>query len=128
MGKLLIDFIENTTVNNRISCMSMERFGDFISLIFNSLRPKKKISYTADVKPILNSKCISCHGGVKKNGGLSFLFRDEALAVTESGKPAIIPGNARKSELIKRLHEIDLEERMPYRKSKLSSEPRMSRS
>ena len=92
----------------------------FISLIFNSLRPKKKISYTADVKPILNSKCISCHGGVKKNGGLSFLFRDEAIAVTQSGKPAIIPGSAKKSELIKRLHETDLEERMPYRKPKLS--------
>ena len=94
----------------------------FISLIFYSIRPKKKISYTADVKPILNSKCISCHGGVKKNGGLSFLFRDEAIAVTESGKPAIIPGNARKSEMIKRLHETDLEERMPYRKPKLSDE------
>ena len=53
---------------------------------------------------------------------MSFLFRDEALAVTESGKPAIIPGNARKSELIKRLHETDLEERMPYRKPKLSDE------
>ena len=92
----------------------------FISLIFNSLRPKKIISYTADVKPILNSKCISCHGGVKKNAGLSFLFRDEAIAVTQSGKPSIIPGSAKKSELIKRLHETDLEERMPYRKPKLS--------
>ena len=94
----------------------------FVSIIFNSLRPKKKISYTADVKPILNSKCISCHGGVKKNGGLSFLFRDEAIAVTQSGKPAIIPGSANKSELIRRLHETDLEERMPYRKPKLSDE------
>ena len=72
------------------------------------------------VKPILNSKCISCHGGVKKNAGLSFLFRDEAIAVTQSGKPSIIPGSAKKSELIKRLHETDLEERMPYRKPKLS--------
>ena len=37
----------------------------------------------------------------KKNAGLSFLFRDEALAITASGKPAIIPGNSKKSELIR---------------------------
>ena len=37
----------------------------------------------------------------KKNAGLSFLFRDEAIAVTQSGKPSIIPGSAKKSELIK---------------------------
>ena len=94
----------------------------FLYLIFIKIKPEKEISYTADVKPILNNKCISCHGGVKKNAGLSFLFRDEALAITESGKPAIIPGNSKKSELIKRLHETDLEERMPYRKPKLSDE------
>ncbi len=91
-----------------------------IYLIILFLKPDKEISYSAEVKPILNNKCISCHGGVKKNAGLSFLFRDEALAITESGKPAIIPGNSKKSELIRRLHETDLEERMPYKKPKLS--------
>ena len=91
-----------------------------IYLIVLFLKPDKEISYSAEVKPILNDKCISCHGGVKKNAGLSFLFRDEALAITASGKPAIIPGNSKKSELIRRLHETDLEERMPYKKPKLS--------
>ena len=93
-----------------------------IYLIILFLKPDKEISYSAEVKPILNNKCISCHGGVKKNAGLSFLFRDEALAITSSGKPAIIPGNSKKSELIRRLHETDLEERMPYKKPKLSDE------
>ena len=93
-----------------------------IYLIILFLKPDKEISYSAEVKPILNDKCISCHGGVKKNAGLSFLFRDEALAITASGKPAIIPGNSKKSELIRRLHETDLEERMPYKKPKLSDE------
>ena len=93
-----------------------------IYLIILILKPDKEISYSAEVKPILNNKCISCHGGVKKNAGLSFLFRDEALAITASGKPAIIPGNSKKSELIRRLHETDLEERMPYKKPKLSDE------
>jgi hypothetical protein len=61
-------------------------------------QPPTKINFSADVKPILNKKCISCHGGVKKQAGFSFLFREEALAVTESGKPAIIPGDPDGSE------------------------------
>lgn len=47
-----------------------------IYLIILILKPDKEISYSAEVKPILNNKCISCHGGVKKNAGLSFLFRE----------------------------------------------------
>ncbi|MEO1012097.1 MAG: PSD1 and planctomycete cytochrome C domain-containing protein [Bacteroidota bacterium] len=80
------------------------------------------VDFSTQIKPILNDKCITCHGGVKKNGGFSLLFKEEAFAVTESGKPAIIPGNASGSEFIKRLHEEDPELRMPYEKPKLSDE------
>ena len=80
------------------------------------------VDYNAQVKPILNQKCISCHGGVKKKGGFSLLFREEALSPTESGKPAIIPGDAKNSEFIKRLHSTDLEERMPYQENPLTKE------
>ncbi|MGZ8518090.1 MAG: c-type cytochrome domain-containing protein, partial [Chitinophagaceae bacterium] len=55
------------------------------------LAPSKKVDFSADVKPILNKKCITCHGGVKAKSGFSVLFREDALANTESGKPAIIP-------------------------------------
>ncbi|SNY91966.1 PSD1 and planctomycete cytochrome C domain-containing protein [Flagellimonas pacifica] len=80
------------------------------------------IDFGSQIKPILNKHCISCHGGVKKNGGFSLLFKEEAFANTESGVPAIIPGNASRSEFIKRLHEEDPELRMPYEKPKLSDE------
>jgi hypothetical protein len=80
------------------------------------------VDFSADVKPIINSKCISCHGGVKKQAGFSLLFRDEALDTTESGKPAIIPGNPSESELIRRLTLKDPEERMPYEHEPLSKE------
>lgn len=76
---------------------------------------EKEIDFNADVKPILNKKCISCHGGVKQQGGFSVLFRDEALAATKSGKPAIVPGHPEESEFIKRLKSNDPEERMPYK-------------
>lgn len=80
------------------------------------------VDFNADVKPILNKKCISCHGGVKRQGGFSLLFRSEALAPTESGKPAIIPGKPEESEFIRRLTLTDPEERMPYHEEPLSEE------
>lgn len=82
----------------------------------------EKIDYNSQVKPLLNKKCISCHGGVKKKGGFSLLFRSEALANTESGKPAIVPGDADASEMIRRLTLKDPEERMPYKEHPLSED------
>jgi len=84
--------------------------------------PEKEVDFSTDIKPILNKHCISCHGGVKKNGGFSLLFEEDALAPTESGHPAIVPGSASSSELIKRLTHADPEMRMPYQRAQLSKE------
>lgn len=79
-----------------------------------------QVNYNTEVKPILNKRCISCHGGVKREADFSLLFRQEALAKTESGVPAIIPGDAAHSEMIKRILSHDPEERMPYKKDPLT--------
>lgn len=71
------------------------------------------VSYNQDIRPIFNAKCLSCHGGVKQSGGFSLLFEEDAFASTESGKPAIIPGQPGKSELMNRLRHTDPELRMP---------------
>lgn len=84
-------------------------------ILFSLFSAEKQVDFNVDVKPILNKKCISCHGGVKQQGGFSVLFREEALAATKSGKPAIIPGHPEESEFIKRLKSDDPEERMPYK-------------
>jgi hypothetical protein len=89
---------------------------------YRLLIPEKKIDFSADVKPILNKKCITCHGGVKAKAGFSVLFREDALAKTESGKPAIIPGDPDASELIRRITNRDPEERMPYKHEPLSKQ------
>ncbi len=78
------------------------------------------VDFNTEVKPILNKKCITCHGGVKREGDFSLLFRTEALAKAKSGKAAIVPGDAGSSEMIRRLHLSDPEERMPYKKEPLS--------
>lgn len=83
---------------------------------------KAPVDYNADIKPLLNKKCISCHGGVKAKGGFSLLFREEALAPTKSGKPAIIPGDPDGSEFMRRITISDPEDRMPYKHDPLSKE------
>ena len=80
------------------------------------------VDFNADIRPILNTKCISCHGGVKETAGFSLFSRADALRPTKSGKPAIIPGAANQSELIKRLLSDDEDERMPYHAEPLSAD------
>jgi hypothetical protein len=84
--------------------------------------PSEKIDFNSQVKPILNNKCIACHGGVKREANFSLLFRQEALAIAESGKKAIVPGDPNHSELVRRIMESDPEERMPYKEEPLSKE------
>src|SRR5919112_1621585 len=89
---------------------------------FTFLTREHTVDFSTEVKPIINKNCISCHGGVKAKAGFSLLFREDALAKTESGKPAIVPGKPGKSEMIRRLTLNDPEERMPYGHPPLSKE------
>src|ERR1051325_11197656 len=78
----------------------------FTAVIIYVLLPSQKIDFNTQVKPIINKKCIACHGGVKRESEFSLLFRTDAMAKAESGKLAIIPGNASGSELIRRINSL----------------------
>ena len=58
--------------------------------------------YPDIIQPILQTKCYSCHGKNKQKGKLRM---DDSLRLMKGGKdgPVIIPGNAEKSEMGKRL-------------------------
>nr|WP_295872464.1 DUF1553 domain-containing protein [uncultured Chitinophaga sp.] len=90
-------------------------------MVVTACQSRKRTDFSAEVKPILNKHCISCHGGVKQSGGFSVLFREEALGNTKSGKPAIIPGHPEKSEFIRRLTCKDPKERMPQKGEPLTA-------
>jgi hypothetical protein len=94
----------------------------FVAVVVYHLVWDDAVDYNTEVKPILNRHCIGCHGGVKKSGGFSLLFREDALAPTQSGVAAIQPGNPHDSEMFRRLISDDPEERMPFEKDPLSKE------
>ena len=75
--------------------------------------------FDLDVRPILTQRCVSCHGGVKLESGLSFKSREEAFRLADSGNYAIVEGDPGKSELIRRVTSNG-EERMPPDGDRLS--------
>ena len=83
---------------------------------------KEAISFNEDIRPILNNHCLSCHGGVKKQGGYSLLFQEEAYDTTATGVFGIVPGKPNESELYLRLIHEDPTMRMPYESEPLPKE------
>jgi len=71
------------------------------------------VSFNADIRPILVKSCVSCHGGVKQLSGLSFVYRDQALAECESGQRPIVPGKPDESYLLERVSDPEPDLRMP---------------
>ncbi len=72
-----------------------------------------EVDFSRDVRPLLNQHCTPCHGGVKKAGGVSFLFRESAMTPGKSGAVPIKPGDLENSEAIRRLLTKDEDDRMP---------------
>jgi mono/diheme cytochrome c family protein len=73
----------------------------------------ERVGFNEHIRPIFNAHCVGCHGGPKQAGGLSLLYRDKALAETDSGVAPIVPGDAEASYLVDRIAETDPEFRMP---------------
>ncbi|MEM8487086.1 MAG: DUF1553 domain-containing protein [Bacteroidota bacterium] len=81
------------------------------------------VDYNFHIKPILSDRCFTCHGPDENTREAELrLDTPEGLFATlssSSGK-AIVPGNAHKSELIKRIRHDDPEEVMPPPASNLT--------
>ncbi|WP_242133725.1 DUF1553 domain-containing protein [Aestuariivivens marinum] len=88
--------------------------------VFVTSCKQDKIDFNAQVRPILNKNCISCHGGVKQSGGFGLVFRENALAKTINGHRGVVPGHPEKSEMISRITHKDPEMRMPLEGEPLS--------
>ncbi|MGJ8641658.1 MAG: PSD1 and planctomycete cytochrome C domain-containing protein [Opitutaceae bacterium] len=71
------------------------------------------VGFNEHIRPIFTKNCAACHGGVKKSGGLSYVFEEEAIAVGLSGNQSIVRGNPDASYLIEKVSSKDPEFRMP---------------
>lgn len=84
----------------------------FLVVLLTGCGPAK-VDFNTEIRPILNDRCVTCHGGVKTNADLNLQFRELALLGGESGNPAIVPGDADGSELIRRITHANVSDRMP---------------
>ena len=73
------------------------------------------------VRPVLQTKCLNCHGGKFKQAGLDISTREKLLRGSDVHKDVIVPGNAGASLLIKKIKHLH-EPAMPYQGDKLSDE------
>jgi hypothetical protein len=69
------------------------------------------IDFAREVKPILDARCLECHSGEKRKGGLSLATYADALDGGRSGA-AIRPGSAAASLLLHRISG-EIEPQMP---------------
>jgi mono/diheme cytochrome c family protein len=80
----------------------------------------KRVDFERDVLPIFRRACHSCHGPEKQKGGYRLDVRQAALAGGESFSPAIVPGDAVVSPLVRFLGD-DGELAMPPEGARLSA-------
>jgi hypothetical protein len=70
-----------------------------------------EVDYLTQIKPLLASKCYSCHGALKQEAELRLETRALMLTGGENS-PAIVPGAADNSRIVARISAAD-DERMP---------------
>ena len=86
--------------------------------------PPEPVRYGRDVRRILSDRCFQCHGA-DSAARQADLRLDQRAGATAGEAPAIVPGDARASELWRRVTSDDVHERMPppaAKKRPLSSE------
>ncbi len=80
-----------------------------------------RADFERDVLPLLKERCFTCHDGHKHISGLRLDVKARALKGGESGKPAVVPGDSAKSELIRRVTSSDDAVAMPFKDEHLSA-------
>jgi uncharacterized membrane protein len=73
------------------------------------------VSFANDVMPIIQSRCVRCHGEDRVEESLLMRTYEEIMAGSENG-PVIVPGDVANSKLV----ELVASQKMPKRGPKLT--------
>jgi mono/diheme cytochrome c family protein len=92
-----------------------------VALGLNGLSAAAPVDFAREIQPLLASRCYDCHGPASAKGGLRLNEATHARKGGESGEPAIIPGRAADSLLLKRVLTEDEEEVMPQKGPRLTA-------
>ena len=79
----------------------------------------EKIDFDRQIRPLLESRCATCHSDRKLSGGLSMVNRQTLLKGGEHGA-VVVPGNSAESLLIRRVAGVDSGRKMPLKGEPLS--------
>jgi mono/diheme cytochrome c family protein len=77
--------------------------------------PSADVSFANDVMPIIQSRCINCHGGDRIEEGLLMRSYEEILAGSDNG-PVVVPGDVENSLMV----ELVASKEMPKKGPKLT--------
>ena len=65
------------------------------------------VEFARDIQPLLEDRCLSCHGPELQESSLRVDIRQTLLKGGDSETPAVVPGKSAKSELIQRVTATD---------------------
>ena len=75
---------------------------------------RETVEFNRDIRPVLSDRCYTCHGPDQARRRTKLRFDVEADAKQDlGGRFAIVPGDAEKSEIIRRITAADPARRMP---------------
>ena len=80
------------------------------------------VDFEREIAPIFAARCIECHGPKKQKEGFRLDQRATAFYGGDSGEPGIVPGDASRSELFRRIDTADELDRMPPKGEPLAPE------
>jgi hypothetical protein len=83
---------------------------------------RQKPDFNADIRPILEARCFSCHGAKAQIHGLRLDRKADALKGGNSGVPSVVPGDSERSLMIRYVSGADPEIVMPPAGPRLTAE------
>ena len=79
----------------------------------------EEVDYKRDVLPILEERCLFCHGKDEQESGFRLDRRGDMLKGGDYGLPTIVPGKPEKSYLIEVIKHLDPDMKMPLDEDKM---------